>query len=120
MKILIIEDNAQIQELYTEIGEEKIKKQELVFANTGADALKKTKKEKFDIILVDLSLPDMDGLEVLKELKKQKHTANIYAITNLSNNEAEQKAKTLGAKKYLIKAEIPLLSLKNLFDTGKF
>ena len=67
----------------------------------------KAKKEKPDLILLDILLPDMDGIAILQELKKDHLTELIPVIvlTNLSDQTTISKILSVGGTAYLIKAD---------------
>jgi len=71
--------------------------------------------EKPDLILLDLILPELNGLEVLKNLKANENTRNIPVIilTNLGDLENIEKALELGATTYLVKADHTLEEVIN-------
>jgi CheY-like chemotaxis protein len=75
-------------------------------AGDGKQALKLIKKDKPDLILLDLNLPVMDGFQVLEELKKDPTTKGIpvLVLTNYGQKEHIDKCLALGAVDYLIKA----------------
>ena len=107
-KILFVEDEPNLQKA---VGE--ILKQEgyVVFgALDGAEGLEIAKKEKPDLILLDLILPKKDGFEVLKELKADEKMKDIPVIilTNLEGTGDVEKALDLGATTYLVKANYEL------------
>lgn len=83
---------------------------EVVSALDGETGLKMAKTENPDLILLDLILPKLYGLEVLKELKKDPKTKDIPVIvlTVLEGTEDVEKALELGATTYLIKASYTL------------
>jgi len=104
-KILIVEDEKILAEMYHDI-----------FVNAGfevisvvesKEALKITKKERPDLIILDILLPREDGLFFLEWLKKDPEIAAISVIifTNYDGVEARRKAIDLGVKDYLIKAD---------------
>lgn len=66
-RILLIEDHPLCAELTTEILT--YAGHHVLAARTGQDALQKATTERVDLVLVDLSLPDMDGLELIRQLK---------------------------------------------------
>lgn len=72
----------------------------------GEDGLEKVKKERPDLILLDLILPGIDGFEVLSKIKKEPLTAFIPVVilSNLGQKEEIQKGLTLGAADFLVKA----------------
>ena len=103
-KILIIEDESALQKTLGEL----FKREGYTIFNAlnGEIGLSSAKKEKPDLILLDLILPKMNGFEVLESLKTEEETKNIPVIilTNLERNEDVDKALGLGATTYLIKA----------------
>lgn len=75
-KILIIEDDSSIAELerdYLEINDF-----ECAIAARGTTGLEKALAENFDLIIIDIMLPGMDGFEVITELRKKKQTPVIF------------------------------------------
>ncbi len=105
-KVLIIEDEESLAQMYqTKFEHENY---EVVVAADGSEGIEKAKKEKPDIILLDIILPKKDGFMVLKELKAEKGTADIKVImlTNLGQDEDVVKGKKLGAIDYLVKANL--------------
>ena len=77
-KVLSIEDNAAnrkiIFDLLTSQG------YEVIEACDGKEGLKKVKSEKPDLILMDVQLPEMDGFQVLKEIRKTEEIKNIPVV----------------------------------------
>ncbi|MFA4817975.1 MAG: response regulator [Parcubacteria group bacterium] len=102
--IMIVEDDSFVMDIYkTKLSQEGLS---VVEAENGMEALKKLKTVKPDLILLDIIMPYMDGLEVLKKIKENDDTKNIPVIllTNLSQKEEVDKGMELGAKDYLIKS----------------
>ncbi|RMD58846.1 response regulator [Candidatus Parcubacteria bacterium] len=83
---------------------------EVVHAQDGEEAILKIKKEKPDLILLDLIMPDVNGFEVLKEIKQDKELSKIPVIilSNLGQDADIEKGKKLGAADYLIKANVSI------------
>lgn len=106
-KILIIEDDANLVELYeTKFSMEKY---EVVTASDGEQGIEKAMKEQPTVILLDILMPNVNGFEVLKELKDHKETKDIPVLvyTNLGSSDSDEKrelAFSLGAADYLVKA----------------
>ncbi len=122
-KILFIEDEFNLQ---TTLGEFLRKEgYEVVSALDGEAGLRMAKKEKPDLILLDLILPKKHGLDVLKELKDNEETKDIPVIifTNLETANDVQKALELGANTYLVKANYSLddiaRKIRNQFEERK-
>jgi DNA-binding response OmpR family regulator len=103
-KVLIIEDDKFLREL---LGK---KLSGLgycaILAVDGEEGLEKIKKEKPDIVLLDLILPGINGFEVLEKAKKDSNISNIPVIilSNLGQSEDIEKGLKLGAKDFLVKA----------------
>ncbi|MFH1188832.1 MAG: response regulator [bacterium] len=70
----------------------------------GATALNILKDEKFDLILLDLVMPKVDGFAVLSELKARGNKTPVIVISNLGQEEDIERAKKLGAKEYYVKS----------------
>ncbi|HLC63792.1 MAG TPA: response regulator [Patescibacteria group bacterium] len=103
-KILIVEDDSFLLQMYsTKLSLEGFK---IVAAADGEKALRAVKKDRPDLILLDLMLPKKDGFEVLAELKKDPETKDIpvVVLTNLGQKADVDRCSKLGAVDYLIKA----------------
>lgn len=79
-----------------------------VVANNGKDCIDIIGTQEFDVVLLDLMMPVMDGFQVLEQLKSKPNPPVIFVLSNLSQHEDEDKALALGAKKYFIKSDTPL------------
>ena len=106
--ILIVEDEMALSHALT------IRLQQegyaVTVASNGEEALQKVESHPFDLILLDIIMPRMDGLTLLEFLKKgTKPSALIPVIvfSNLSQKEEMDRAKELGATEYLVKANTP-------------
>ena len=107
-KILFVEDEPTLQKAVGEIlGQEGF---EVLAALDGEAGLELIKKEKPDLILLDLILPKKDGFAVLKEMKEDESLKDIPVIvlTNLEGMGDVEKAMSLGATTYLVKANYEL------------
>ena len=83
---------------------------ELQFAKTGQEALDALKKDKPDILLLDIMLPGVDGFEVLRQIKADPTTKDIPVIlfSNLNQEQDVEKGLKLGASRFIIKATVAL------------
>lgn len=77
--ILLIEDEQQIQDLLREILEQKGHK--IIGCQNGADGIRLYKESSFDLVIMDVLLPDKDGFETLNELKQYDDDVNVLAIS---------------------------------------
>jgi CheY-like chemotaxis protein len=107
-KILLIEDDADQVLMYKVKFE--LYGHNLISANDGIEGLAMAEKEKPDIILIDLLMDKMGGIEVLENLKKNSEIKNIPAIiiTNLEKQGLAKKVIGLGAVDFIVKSKISL------------
>lgn len=102
--ILLVEDDSFVSDIYqTKIGKEGFK---VVLAENGVEAVKRLEEFTPDLILLDIVMPYMDGMEVLRKIKSQERWKKIPIIllTNLSDKEKIEEALGIGANDYLIKS----------------
>jgi len=89
-------------------------------ARDGNEVIKMIKDNRYDLILLDLLMPNKDGFEVLKELKLLKNPPEVIVLSNLSQEEDIEKTKDLGAIDFWIKSNFQLSQivefLKDYFD----
>ena len=102
--LLIIEDDKFVRDLYQHEFEKN--GYNVVVAEDGELALTAVKKAKFDGILLDIMIPKIDGLEVLKKIKADSNTKNIPVVilSNLGQDEIIRQSLQLGAKAYIVKS----------------
>ncbi|MEN8263987.1 MAG: response regulator [Nitrospirota bacterium] len=79
MKLLIVDDDLNIQRLYKEELEEE--GYDVVIASTGKDALEMFEKENPDIVTLDILMPDIDGISLLRKMKEQRPDIPIIMST---------------------------------------
>lgn len=107
-KVLVVEDEQALRDALSL----KLKKEGFtVFeAKNGDEGLNSAKTDHPDIILLDIMMPETNGLDVLQELKSNVGLMQIpvLVLTNLPEASAEQKAMKLGATEYLVKSNSPL------------
>lgn len=75
-------------------------------ASNGQEALSLIEKQQPDIIITDLKMPQMDGLELIRILKEQKYPSEILVLSNYEDFDSVRNALTLGAADYLLKIKI--------------
>ncbi len=107
-KILFIEDESVLQKTFGDLLRQE--GYEMFSALDGETGLKLAVEKKPDLILLDLILPKLHGLEVLQKLKENQDTSYIPVIvlTNLEDIKGVDRAVELGAVAYLIKAQYSL------------
>lgn len=103
-KILLVEDEDFIRELYVrQLTKAGFVVKSAADGQTGLEALK---SETFDLLLLDIMLPGMNGLQLLREFKTQNPNSQMMTIllTNLGQEAVIKEGFELGAQAYLIKA----------------
>ncbi len=105
-RILIIEDEDDIRILYSEVLREA--GFEVIEASNGATGLERALENGWDLLLLDIMLPGMDGVMVLKKIKEKEElkAKPTVLLTNLGSENIIKECFSLGADGYLIKAEI--------------
>jgi DNA-binding response OmpR family regulator len=103
--ILVVDDDKSILRTFTRILQKS--GYDIEVAETGKEAMEKAENNHFDLALVDIRLPDMDGTDLLAKLKKPlQHTVKIM-ITGFPSLETGVKALDEGADAYLVKPVKP-------------
>ncbi|MFA6422704.1 MAG: response regulator [Candidatus Buchananbacteria bacterium] len=104
LKVLLVEDDQMILDMYRLRFEEE--GYDILVTEKGSEAIELAGKEKPDIILLDVILPEIDGFSVLQTLKADMSTKDIpiLLLTNLGQESDKEKGMTLGASDYFIKS----------------
>lgn len=102
-RILIIEDEAAIRRVLSKIIAEEKSTYQVFEAEDGAKGLEKVQQEDFDLILCDIKMPKMDGVEVLEAVKKIKPEIPIVMISGHGDIETAVQTMRLGAFDYISK-----------------
>lgn len=105
-KIAIIEDDQTISQMYRMKFEAEGFEVEL--ADNGKRGVDLVQSYKPDIALLDLQMPEMDGVEALTEIRKHKHGKDLPVIilTNMGQEESSPKLKALNPESYIVKADL--------------
>ncbi len=112
-RILVVDDEASIRELCTELLEEE--GYSVTQAVNGEDALRKMDLELFDLFLLDMAMPKMNGFELMKEIKTKQPLAVVIILTGFSSIEGAVEATQAGAFQYLSKP----INAEELFQVVK-
>lgn len=106
--ILVVEDDPILKNL---LGHTLAGKYQTLYANDGDEALTLLEQNKPTLVLLDLMLPTMDGFAVIEAIRKRTDdlkSVPIIVVSNLGQQSDIDRAKSLGANEYLIKAEVPV------------
>ena len=104
-KILVIEDDQFLRELYDELLKEE--GYEVDIAKDGEEGLDKFLEGGYSLVLLDIMLPKIDGLEILrkaKDKKPKKENGPVVLLTNLGQDSIIKEGFSLGAAGYLVKS----------------
>lgn len=102
-KILVVDDEADFLEVITLRLE--ANDYDVITASNGDDALLKIKNEKPSAVLLDILMPGMDGLEVLRRIRKTDSKLPVYIITAFSTEERFKVANKFGASGFIVKTD---------------
>ncbi len=106
-KILITEDDFFIRDIYSKVFS--LSGYEVQVAVDGLEALEKIKTQPFDMILLDIMMPRMTGIDVLKNVRALETPAKntpIFIITNLGQQNVIEEAFKLGMDGYIMKSQV--------------
>jgi DNA-binding NtrC family response regulator len=100
-KVLLVDDEVDFLDTLSE--RMRTRGMEVATANTGIEALQKVEKEAYDVIILDLMMPGVDGLEALKILKAKRPELQVILLTGHATVEKGIEAMKLGAMDFLEK-----------------
>ena len=110
--LLYAEDDIDTQEALSNILEDEVK--ELYLAKNGEEALNLYKEHQPDIVLTDINMPIIDGIEMSKKIKEINHYTPIIVLTAFDDINNLKKTIDIGVDKYIIK---PIIDFEVFFDT---
>ncbi|MBI2353755.1 MAG: response regulator transcription factor [Deltaproteobacteria bacterium] len=123
MKILIVDDHAVVRAgtrlLLRGIGDEALFDE----AGGGREALRKVRDNDYDVVLLDLTLPDMSGYEVLEGIKREKPSLPVVVVSLHGEKQYVLRAYSLGADGYVSKDDAPsdfIRAMKRVVRGGKY
>jgi DNA-binding response OmpR family regulator len=108
-KILVVEDEMPMaRALSLKLEKEGF---EVKSAGNGQEGLEMIKAEDFNLVLLDLIMPEKDGFYVLEQVKKNNLNTKIIVASNLSQPEDVERAKELGAVDYFVKSDTSIIEV---------
>lgn len=108
-RVLIVEDEKPLSHaLMLKLQHEGF---DVTGASNGQECLDFIESQPFDVVLLDLMMPTMDGFQVLATLQKKPKMPTVFVLSNLSQHEDEERVLSLGAKKFFIKSDTPLTTI---------
>ena len=121
-KVLVVEDDVFVRDIYAR----ELKKggYEVEIAEDGLEGLEKIKTGGYDIVLLDIMMPKMTGVDLLKNVRDPNFPAKdipVYLLTNLGQGSIIKQCLEIGAQGYLLKARVlPSQVLKSVNDFFQF
>jgi CheY-like chemotaxis protein len=107
-RVLVADDDPATVELLQEFL--RGKGYEVLTAGDGVEALRMVRQEQPHVVLLDIQMPKMDGLEVLRRLREIDQEVGVIMITGVNEQEIARKAMALGAFDYIVKPlDLPYL-----------
>ncbi|MBI4379773.1 MAG: response regulator [candidate division NC10 bacterium] len=107
-RVLVVDDDPNVQEILREFLS--AKGYEVITAGDGAEGLRRVKEERPHLILLDIQMPKMDGLEVLRRLREIDKEVSVIMVTGVNEEAIGRKAMELGAFDYIVKPlDLPYL-----------
>ena len=114
-KILVVDDEVKISELLQRFFEKK--GYTVITANSGMDAIEKVQNESPDVMLLDIRMPGMDGVEVLKCVREFNKKIGIIMVTAVMDEDIAKNTMKLGADEYITKPiDLERLEMNVLVD----
>ena len=101
MKMLIVDDEIEVCNIFFDFFTPK--GYEVIKATSGEEAIEKVKSEKQNLVFLDIRMTPMDGVEVLKQIKRIDKTIFVIMVTVLKDERIAKKAIKLGAYDYVTK-----------------
>jgi DNA-binding NtrC family response regulator len=103
IKLLIVDDEIVVQRSCVDVFTEKSDRYDILTVSSGEQALKVMQGESFDIILTDLKMPGLSGLDLISSIKKHSPDTIVIVITGYSTVKTAVEAMKLGADDFLPK-----------------
>lgn len=106
LKVMLVDDSALIRELVRIVLEDG-GNAVVAEARTGREAVAVAERHQPDVVLLDLSMPEMDGLEALPEIRRVAPDTQVVVLTGFDNPVLAAQALELGASRYVVKGAPP-------------
>jgi DNA-binding response OmpR family regulator len=101
LRVLLVDDEV---EFVTTIEERlRLRGIDAEAVTSGADAVRRLEEREFDVIVVDMKMPGMDGLELLRQIKATRPAARVILLTGRGSEQESQAGMQQGASEYLVK-----------------
>ncbi len=116
-KILVVDDELEVRDLFYDILTREGYK--VVTISGGEEAIKAIREEKPDLVLLDFNMPRINGIEILKRVRKNDIKTKIIMLTGIESEDLEKEARISGASGFLRKnlgIKVIIKSINNIFS----
>jgi len=123
MRILICDDHKIVRDGLKRIIEQYNEAYLIDEASNGKEVFKKFEKERYNLLLLDISLPDQNGLDILQSIKQKWPATHVLMLSMYPQEQYAIRALSFGASGYLTKdtaAEELLLAIRKIAENGKY
>ncbi|HEY4613425.1 MAG TPA: response regulator transcription factor [Bacteroidota bacterium] len=122
-RILVADDHPVVRQGLRHILAEEFAPAEVGEAKNGDEVMEQVQRRAWDIIVLDLSMPGKNGLDLIKDLKQQHPAVRLLVLTMLSEEQLAIRVLRAGAEGFLTKDEAPeelVLAIKKILGGGKY
>ncbi|MBM3199350.1 response regulator [Candidatus Woesearchaeota archaeon] len=99
--VIIVDDEKDIREAFKKTLQ--VKGFNVITASSGEECLTLLKKQKVDLILLDLLMPEMDGVKTLQNIREINKEVKVVIVTAVDKEDVREKTMGLGVEGYLVK-----------------
>ena len=123
LKILIADDHPVVRQGVKQILTEELQLKQFGEARNAREVLENVSKKKWDILILDINLPDMSGLEILRQLKKAHPDLPVLVLTVFDEDQIAIRVLKAGASGFVTKETMPnelIAAVKKIHSGGKY
>ncbi|MEQ9618397.1 MAG: response regulator transcription factor [Deltaproteobacteria bacterium] len=123
MKVLIAEDHPVVRLGVREILSDNLKLTQFGEAQNAKEVFESVSKKKWDILILDINMPDMNGLEILRQLKKMQPDLRVLVLTILDEDQIAMRVLKAGACGFIAKNTIPeelVTAVTKIYNGGRY
>lgn len=116
MKILIVEDNEQMRQLMKALVKDVV--ESVIECAEGAGAILAYTQHRPDWVLMDIDLPNVDGISATRRIVAAHPEARVMMVTNYDDADLREAARSAGAREYVVKED--LIEIRRILNAGNF
>lgn len=123
MRVLIADDHPVVRQGVKQILTEELELQQFGEARNAKEVLENVSRKKWDILILDINLPDMNGLEILRQLKKVHPDLPVLVLTVFDEDQIAIRVLKAGASGFVTKETMPnelIAAVKKIHSGGRY